>query len=233
MISVLQKIADLGAGVVPNYELIGFPRGSLEHVDFDDLSAAVEAGFKGSEREIRRLVEERGVSNALLSGKTNHVLLLQERLGAAGALWRFIPMEGALISFKKNVSDEDVIRWLLLDWWPIAGALWYSIWVKSAEPALEMNKKLKRKITYFAEDGTAFDSRTAARKHELDSTRKARIEKCLRAILPNPAALDWDGLVSAMVLHAGKLSDALSARAAARTLPNARVAERKGQKRPS
>lgn len=229
MTSVLEKIADLGARAVPNYDLIGFPHVSLERVNFDDLWGAVEERFKGSEREIKRLVKERGVSKRLVSDKTDAVLLLQERLGAAQALWRFLPLDGSLISLKKEVSDEDAIRWLLVDWGRIVGSFWYSIWVKSAEPAHETKKKLKRKITYYADDGTAFENRVAAKKHDTDLKRKQRIEKCLRDILPDMSEPSLEAVVAAMVKHPAALSEALSARAAVRASPKS--AERKLTKR--
>ena len=89
---------------------------------------------------------------------------------------------------------------------------------------------MKRKITYVADDGTAFEDRISAKRHETDVVRRKCIEKCLREILPDLSTLNLDVLITAMSTHAGKLSDALSARAAARSSKEAKVSRSQSRK---
>jgi hypothetical protein len=232
MTPLLKKIADLGANALPNYDLIGLSQRDLSRWSSYDFDARVWSWCADLDQEINRMIEERGATRCFVEGDVGHVLWLRERLGAAQALWQFIPPAGSLIARNPEISDEASIRWVLLDWWRIIGCSWYAIWLKSAEPAFETKKKLKRKITYYADDGTAFESRVTAKKHDTDLKRKERIEKCLRRILPDTPALSWEAVVTAMVLHAGALSEALSARAAVRALPRIKRAEWKVPKRP-
>ncbi len=203
--------------MLPNYTVVGLQQHLVvEQMPFDNLERLVRTRSQAFDREVERMVTEWGTDKRFVGGSPEAMLWLRERLGAVRALLRFLPGGESSFFRKGRMSEEASVRWLLLDWWRIIGNYWYAVWLKTAGPSPAMKNNLKRKITYYADDGTAFDKRIAAKKHELDLKRRERIEKCLREILPDPTTLSWDAIVAAMVLNAGKLSEALSARAAAR-----------------
>jgi hypothetical protein len=79
---------------------------------------------------------------------------------------------------------------------------------------------MKRTIAYLTSDGRTFPNRPSAQKHEIATLRRQRVSDCLKKLLKNPdakASIPIARVIDLLSEHAREFTDALSARAAARS----------------
>jgi hypothetical protein len=79
---------------------------------------------------------------------------------------------------------------------------------------------MKRTIAYITSDGRTFPNRPSAQKHEIATLRRQRVGDCLKKLLKNPdtkASIPISRVIDLLSEHASEFTDALSARAAARS----------------
>lgn len=79
---------------------------------------------------------------------------------------------------------------------------------------------MKRTIAYTTSDGRNFPNRLSAQKHEIATLRRQRVGDCVKKLLripDNKTSIPISRFVDLLCEHAPEFTDALSARAAARS----------------